>query len=204
MTTLILVRHGQTEWNRVERFRGRFDIPLNDTGIRQAQAAAQRITRDFQPAAVFSSPLARAYRTAEEIASCAGLTVQIEEGLLDIHYGSWQGLTTEEARVKWPDQIDNWLRSPSHVSIPDGESLLGIRRRVQKTIQRLNQRFPDQTIVAVGHVVIIRILLLWALGMHTDRLWDLGPDPCAINIMEFSNGHARLLCMNDTCHLLHT
>jgi phosphoserine phosphatase len=96
-TTMILVRHGQTEWNRVERFRGRADVPLNETGLRQAVLTAERIACSWHPVAVYSSPLSRAQQTAQATARQFDLSVEVNEGLADIDYGKWQGLTPEEA-----------------------------------------------------------------------------------------------------------
>ncbi len=91
MTRFILVRHGQTEWNRVERFRGRADLALNETGIRQAEAVAERLSR-WQVATVYTSPLQRASVTAQTLASHLGLAVQPLDALIDIDFGRWQGL----------------------------------------------------------------------------------------------------------------
>jgi len=96
MTRFVLVRHGQTEWNRVERFRGRADIPLNETGLAQAKALARRLA-SWAIAAVYSSPLQRTRETGKAIARQLGLQVEPLEGLIDIDYGALQGLTPEEA-----------------------------------------------------------------------------------------------------------
>jgi probable phosphoglycerate mutase len=84
MTRMILVRHGQTEWNRVERFRGRADVPLNEVGRAQAEATGWRVAAEWQPDAIYSSPLSRSVTTAEAIAKHFGLEVQVHTGLADI------------------------------------------------------------------------------------------------------------------------
>jgi broad specificity phosphatase PhoE len=201
MTTLFVVRHGQTEWNRDERFRGRYDIPLNETGFAQARATGQRMAEMVHPGAILTSPLARAQQTAQAIASRFGLTAQIEPGLIDIDYGLWQGLSAEEASQKWPEQINFWLTTPSKVTIPDGESPRVVRRRIKKTMYNIYRRFPNETVIAVSHLVVIRLLLLSVLGIHTDRLWDLGQEPCAINRIEITGEGTRITSINDTCHL---
>jgi probable phosphoglycerate mutase len=201
MTTIVLVRHGQTEWNRVERFRGRANVPLNETGLAQAEATGQRVAKAWQPVAVYSSPLGRAVKTAEAIAKHFDLPVQIHPGLADIDYGDWQGLTPDEARQRWPDQIENWYNHPERARIPNGETLADLRRRAMKTIGELAEKHPDETIVLVGHTVINRIILLGVLGLGNKRFWHLRQDTCAINIFEAEADDFTLVSLNDTCHL---
>ena len=127
ITSFLLVRHGQTEWNRVERFRGRADVPLNETGLIQAAATGRRIAAGWQPAAVYASPLSRAIVTGQAIAARFDLPVLPLDGLADIRYGDWQGLTPEQARARWPDLVHAWYAAPATVQIPGGESLADLR-----------------------------------------------------------------------------
>ncbi len=129
MTCVILVRQGQTEWNRVERFRGHADVPLNETGLAQALATGQRFTEEWQPEAIYSSPLSRAVKTAEAIAKHYNLPVQIHPGMIDIDYGEWQGLTTDEVRERWPEAVHTWYNTPETARIPGGETLANLPQR---------------------------------------------------------------------------
>jgi phosphoserine phosphatase len=201
MTRFILVRHGQTEWNRKERFRGRADIPLNETGLAQAEATGQRLSREWQPGAIYTSPLSRSVLTAEAIARHYGLPVQKHPGLADIDYGEWQGLSPEEVRQRWPDEIDAWYNRPHQARIPGGESLDELRARAMQTIQELANWHKGETIVLVGHTVINRIILLGVLGLGNERFWRIKQDTCAINIFEAEAGDFTLVSLNDTCHL---
>jgi probable phosphoglycerate mutase len=201
MTLIILVRHGQTEWNRVERFRGRADVPLNETGLAQAEATGRRVASEWQPSAVYSSPLSRAVKTAEAIAGHFNLTVQTHPGLADIDYGEWQGLSPEEARQRWPEEIDAWYHRPHQARIPGGETLEALRQRGMATVSELAARHPEETIVLVGHTVINRIILLGVLGLGNERFWHLRQDTCAINVIEAEGGDHTLASLNDTCHL---
>ncbi len=201
MTLVLLVRHGQTEWNRVERSRGRADVPLNETGLAQAGATGWRVAKAWQPVAVYSSPLGRAVKTAEAIAKHFDLRVQIHPGLADIDYGDWQGLSPDEARQRWPEQIDKWYNHPEQARIPNGESLADIRHRAMQTIHELTGKHPDDTIVLVGHTVINRIVLLGVLGLGNKRFWKIKQDTCAINVFEAKAGDFILVSLNDTCHL---
>jgi broad specificity phosphatase PhoE len=201
MTRFILVRHGQTEWNRVERFRGRADVPLNAAGLAQAAATGRRIAAEWQPDAVYTSPLGRAVATAEAIAAHFELPAARLDGLADIDYGAWQGLTPEEARARWPAQVEAWYSAPQTVRVPGGESLADVRDRVMVAIHALAAHHPVQTIVLVSHTVVVRVILLAILGLGNDRFWRLRQDNCAINVFEIEGGDSTLVSMNDTCHL---
>jgi len=201
MTRIILVRHGQTEWNRVERFRGRADVPLNETGLVQAEVTGKRISAEWLPMAVYSSPLSRAVKTAESIAGYFNLAVRVHTGLIDIDYGQWEGLTPDEVRERWPEMIDGWYNTPAFIRIPGGETLPDVRARAMEAVNELVDCHGGQTVVVVGHTVINRIILLGVLGLSNDRFWHLHQDTCAINCFEAGGGDFTLLLLNDTCHL---
>lgn len=201
LTRIILVRHGQTEWNRIERFRGRADVPLNETGLAQAEAAGERVAQTWQPVAVYTSPLSRSVKTAQAIAKHFNLPVQIHPGLADIDYGEWQGLTPEEAGQRWPGQIDAWYQHPEQAQIPGGETLADLRQRAMKTVTDLVKKHTGETIVLVGHTVINRVILLGVLGLGNERFWHLRQDTCAINVFEVDGEDFVLVSLNDTCHL---
>ncbi|MGD0006519.1 MAG: histidine phosphatase family protein [Anaerolineaceae bacterium] len=200
-TTIILVRHGQTEWNRVERFRGRAEVPLNKTGLAQAKNAAVRISARWKPAAVYASPLGRATETAKAIAHACNLKLQPCDGLVDIDYGEWQGLTPEEARLRWPDLVAAWYEHPETVQIPGGESLAQVRQRVTANLKDICWLYANKEIVLVGHIVVNRLILLEILGLGNERFWHLHQDPGAINVIEEKDRDFSLVSMNDTCHL---
>ena len=200
-TCIVLVRHGETEWNRVERFRGRADVPLNATGLAQAEATGRRLAAECQPVAVCSSPLSRAVKTAEAIAKRFALSVQVHSGLADIDYGEWQGLSPEEARQRWPGEVDRWYSQPERAYIPGGETLNDLRARAMATVNELSMRHAGQTVVLVGHTVINRIILLGVLRLGNERFWRLRQDTCAINVFEAGEGDFTVVSLNDTCHL---
>ncbi len=201
MTRIVLVRHGETEWNRLERFRGRADVPLNARGVAQAEAVARRIAAEGPLDAVYSSPLSRALRTAEAIAARAGLTAQVCPGLVDIDYGLWQGLTPAEVEARWPDVLRAWYEKPQEARIPGGETLGDLRRRGMEALRGLAARHEGGRIAAVGHTVINRAILLEALGAGNDRFWRLRQDTCALNVLEVEGGEFTVVSLNDTCHL---
>jgi broad specificity phosphatase PhoE len=204
MTLIILTRHGETEWNRIERYRGRADVPLNPRGLAQAERTAQRVAAEWAPKRVYSSPLSRALQTAEAIARLCQASLRPEQGLADINYGRWQGLTPEEARERWPKVYEAWYSRPQQACLPEGESLEAVRARAMQSVQNLVARHPSETIVLVSHTIVDRVILLGVLDLDNDHLWRLKQDPCAINVFEADQGRYTLVSMNDTCHLRST
>jgi broad specificity phosphatase PhoE len=199
-TRVVLVRHGETEWNRVERFRGRIDIELNDTGRRQARAVAQRAS-GWQIAAIYSSPLGRALQTAQPIAETCGLEVATLEGMTDVDYGKWAGLSADEARAQWPKVYETWVHTPLLTTFPRGESLRQVQARAWSALEEISAAHQGETIVLVSHVVVNRVLICSALGLIGETFWKVGQDNAAINVLQGANGRYRVLLLNDTCHL---
>ncbi|MCL5996347.1 MAG: histidine phosphatase family protein [Chloroflexi bacterium] len=201
MTRIILVRHGQTAWNKIERFRGRADVPLDEVGLAQAEATGRRVAAQWPLNAVYSSPISRAYHTAQAIAKHFHLPVEVHEGLTDIDFGQWQGLSPDEVRARWPEQLDAWYHTPQRLHIPGGESLDIMRARGMAAVDELTARHDGQTIALVGHTVINRVILLGMLGLGNERFWHIGQDTCAINVIEAQESDFILASLNDTCHL---
>lgn len=200
MTQIYLVRHGQTQWNREEIFRGTADIPLNESGIREAHLAAESL-KERAIKAVFSSPLARAKQTAEAIAGLHGLEVRIIEGLKDLCFGEWQGVSHQAVRERYPELFRQWLREPHRVTFPGGESLGAIQSRAVEAVKKVVLKHPEETIVMVSHRVVNRALICGLVGIDLSRFWQIGQDTTAINLLTWKHGRFILTCLNDTCHL---
>lgn len=200
MTRLILVRHGRTEWNRVERFRGRTDIELDAVGIRQAEATAERLS-SWSIAAIYSSPLRRALVTANIVAQRCNLEVQPLHGVIDINYGDWHGLSPEEAAAKDSRLFSMWLASPHLVRFPHGESLGDVRKRCSLAVNGLVHKHTEETFVVVSHKVVCQMIVLELLGLDSAFFWRIAQDVCAINIFEIRNDIPSVVLLNDTCHL---
>lgn len=195
-----MVRHGQTEWNRVERFRGRADLSLNDMGVKQAEAAAISL-KNWQVAAIYSSPMKRALQTAEPIARNFHLTVQPLEGLIDIDFGVFQGLSAEEAREKDSKLLTMWVEQPHLAQFPNGENLDIVRQRVVTGVNELAAKHKDQTVILVSHTVVCRVLMCAMLGLDNSHFWQVKQDVNAINMFEIRDGAPLVTLVNDTCHL---
>ncbi len=200
MSRIILVRHGQTEWNRQERFRGWVDIDLDETGLRQAEAVAARVAR-WEVAAIYSSPLRRAVATAQIIANRLSLPVVPLEGINDMNFGIWQGLSIGEVKENYPELFDLWRYNPQRLEIPQGESLEDVRKRVVATIDELTARHESATVALVTHRVVCKVLLCHLLGLDNSHFWQIAQDATAINLFEITEGKATVTLLNDTCHL---
>jgi phosphoserine phosphatase len=201
MTKIILVRHGHVEGISPERFRGRTDLMLTAEGRQQAEAAARRIRASFRPAAIYTSPLSRCRATAEAIGKPLGLTPTPLDGLIDIDYGEWQGLTPEQARGRWPDLLDTWYRAPHWAAIPGGETLQTVLSRVVSALRDVIGRHPSDTVVVVGHDSVNRVILLHTLDLPLSRYWRLSQKPCAISEIDFSDQGTTVHSLNETWHL---
>lgn len=200
MSRIVLVRHGQTEWNRVERFRGLADLDLNELGRRQAKAVAEKVAQ-WSVVAVYSSPLRRAATTAQIIGKRVGLEVKLLPGLIDINFGEWQGLSPEEAMAKDGSLYSLWLKSPHLVRFPGGESLEQVRDRAVVAVNDLMTAHSKGTIVLVSHKVVCQLLLLHFLDLDSSHFWQVTQDVSAINLFEVNDGRPVALLLNDTCHL---
>ncbi len=201
-TTIILVRHGQTAWNREERFRGRANIPLDETGLAQAEITARYVLAHWTPAAVYCSPLQRARQTAEKIAEPLQLHERVHPGLLDIDYGAWEGYTPDDLRDQgWEKALETWYTQPHDAPIPGGETLQVVRLRAMGALGEIVERHRGETVVIVAHTVVNRLILLGILGLDNERFWYLGQDTCALNVLEFDGKFFKLVKMNDNCYL---
>jgi len=201
MTRIVLVRHGHVDWIAPERFRGRAELPLSSLGRRQAQAAAGYIAATWKPDAVYTSPLGRCRETGAAIAAPFRLEPQPIDGLCDIDYGEWQGLTPDQAKECWPNESELWFRAPHIAALPGGETLAAVLSRVTAALRDILQHHPDQTVVMVGHDSVNRVLLLFTLELPLSRYWHLRQDPCGINELIFDNGSFVVGSINQTQHL---
>jgi probable phosphoglycerate mutase len=201
VTRVILVRHGHVDWHDPERFRGRAELQLSARGCRQARATALRIATAWKPDAIYASPLVRCRDTAAAIAAGCRLMVQTVDGLIDIDYGAWQGLTRDEAAARWPAEIATWYRAPHLAAIPGGETLPALLQRTSTALLDLLRRHPVETLVVVGHDSVNRVLLLQALELPLSRYWHLQQDSCGINILDFEGEAFVIASLNETTHL---
>jgi broad specificity phosphatase PhoE len=200
MVEIILARHGETEWNRGEIFRGRADVELNDVGVRQAELLAEYLAAeeiDF----IYSSPLKRAVRTAQAVAGLKKLDVSIVQNLNDIDYGEWQGLSRREVKEKYPEIYRDWLDTPEQVRIPGGESLEEVRSRAMPFVEDAVMRCGEGRIVFVSHRVVNKVLICALLGLDNSYFWQIRQDTGGITRFDCEEGRLVMTSHNDTSYL---
>lgn len=163
MTTLLLARHGESDWNAERRWQGHADRPLDDRGRLQAEALAQRLA-DIDLDAVYSSDLRRARETATTVAETKGLEVRQIPDLREVDVGSWSGLTRNEARERFPEAYARWLDGgPGWI---DGETYDEMAARVLGAVLTIARSHPDGRVLVVSHGGPIRAIHASALGMN--------------------------------------
>ena len=183
MTTILLARHGETDWNLEGRFQGFADPPLNDTGRAQAAGLGAQLM-DVELTAVYSSPLRRAFETAELLAAPHRLAPVALEALREVDVGSWQGLTREEVETRYPEQFTRWLDYGQ--GWQDGESYDEMARRVVAMLLQLATAHDGNRILVVTHGGPIRAAFAFADGSSYADARRLGPTIGNVFLAEFA------------------
>ncbi len=203
---LILIRHGETMWNRERRTQGFSDIELTETGFAQARMLTEALaSRKLQ--AIYSSPLIRAVKTAEAIAEPHGLTINELPGLMELNQGDVEGLTFQELRTNHRDLLDEWIKNPSHLKMPNGESMNDLQTRGWAAVEKIFHAYPEGAVAAVSHNLCITSILCRVLDLPLEGFRRMRQNNAAINIIEKTEERGIVLTlMNDTCHLrgIHT
>jgi phosphoserine phosphatase len=197
---LFIVRHAETAWTRDRRFTGWQDVPLSASGLAQAEAAARALST-HAITAVYASPLERARTSAEIIAKPHRLDVGIEPAFREMSFGAWEGLTRDEVMARFPSAFTLWCDRPERLTEHGGEPLATVAGRVREALGILQTRHEGATVVLVTHGVVIRLIVLEALGLSPERLWTLDASPAGITELEFAPGWVTVHRMNTLAHL---
>ncbi|MBM4334173.1 MAG: histidine phosphatase family protein [Deltaproteobacteria bacterium] len=200
MTRIYLVRHGTTDWNKEEIFRGRMDCQLNETGQAEARALAAYF-RKVNIEMIYSSPLSRATETAGAIAEGRQLRVVPDPAFIDIDFGEWHGLPLKEVREKYAELYRTWREKPQAVTFLGGENLAQVRARAWEGFERVARQNQEKTVLIVSHRVVAKVLICAALGLEDSHFWQIQQDTTAINCFEHRPGGFIVSLINDTCHL---
>ena len=196
-----LVRHGETEWNKLGRFQGHEDINLNERGLAQAKETA-KAAAEWGHSAIYTSPLVRTVQVAEEIAKVTPVPVSKQPGLKELSLGDLEGVTGEEMRLGWPEVFSAWRSRPAKVSMPNGESLAQLRERAWQAILEIEQKHSgDEAVVVVSHNFAIRSIVGELLGVPLENFHRMSLSLASVCTFDSDDRGRRLTSYNFTGHL---
>lgn len=200
-TTVLLIRHGETEWNKMGKFQGGTDIPLADDGIRQAKLLRDRINGEFDY--IYTSPLSRALETARIVASKSKSRVIIAPEIREINFGEWEGLTIKGIAEKYPEVFEDWKTSKIEGSFIGGDlSIHNASSRSTKCIMDIVNKHKGKRIVIIAHGGIIKAGLIGIFGWDMTMYHKMALGNTCINTVIFNDDlKPVLVCLNDTNHL---
>ena len=201
---LILVRHGETDWNKAGRFQGQIDIPLNDHGRSQA-AAARDFLRDVTIDRAWSSTLSRPTETAQIILEAhSGVPLTQIDGLVEIGHGLWEGKLESEIRDGWSDLLDTWKRAPETVQMPEGETIQDVWARSVTSWQEIAKGLkPEETALVVAHDAVNKTILCDLLGLTPADIWAVKQGNGGVTVVDINpdpSQPAVVTCLNLTSH----
>ncbi|MFE9463566.1 bifunctional RNase H/acid phosphatase [Streptomyces virginiae] len=202
--TFVLLRHGETALTPQKRFSGSggSDPELSPAGRRQAAAVAEALAARGTVQTVISSPLLRCRETAQAVADRLGLDVTVEQGLREVDFGAWEGLTFAEVQERFPDDLQAWLDSPKAAPTGGGESFAAATRRISATRDRLLAAHAGRTVLLVTHVTPVKILVRLALGAPPESLFRMELSAASLSaVAYYADGNASVRLLNDTSHL---
>ncbi len=198
---LIIVRHGESEWNRIHRYQGQLDAPLSELGLRQAEALATRLKAepiDY----IYTSRLQRAAHTAQAIAAHhPNVPFAYSDALLEIDHGEWQGKYAHEVEAHYGAGLREWREHPTRSQMPGGESFSNVLKRTLDFREELCARHADQTVLVSTHDVVVKILVADALGMNMDRINRIWVTNASISVIEYGTDLPYLVSLSEACHL---
>ena len=201
MARVILVRHGETEWNRLRQIQGsNSNIPLNKTGRQQAESLALRLKSE-PIQAIYSSPLQRSLDTAQAIARHHQLEVRLEPDLMELNLGELEGIKIEELNKSYREIL--LINSQGEIlpRVPGGESLREVQQRAWSAVQRLVSQHSEGVIVVASHYFALLTIICHGLNLPLLEMARLRLDAGSMSILAFDGQFPRLLLLNDTCHL---
>lgn len=200
MIKLYLIRHGETEWNKVKRFQGWTDIELSDIGKRQALLLGERF-KNIAVDEIFSSPLKRAYNTAYEIARHKNIEIVTNEHFKEINFGQWEGMTAKEITEMYGEQFSKFALDPENESFPGEGSFEMVTRRVALGLEEILKDKEDKNIVVVSHGGVVRLMVKYLMGFEGEFYNKTWVDNTSITLIEMRKRGNLLRTFNDRAHL---
>ncbi|KAA9017091.1 histidine phosphatase family protein [Niallia endozanthoxylica] len=201
MLKLYIVRHGETEWNKVNRIQGRLDSHLSDKGREYARRLGEKI-KDTEFAGIISSPSDRALETAKILRGSRTTPIGTDERIMEMHLGSWQGLTTKEIKEHYPAEYDSFMNEPNLFLGGDGESFADMLERANGFLEELKKSELTGNLLVVTHGLFIKILYLIFKEIELKDLWtEPTVDGTSLSIVKWENKRFELLVESDMSHV---
>lgn len=195
---IILVRHGETTWNREERVQGISDIELSEHGRNQARRLADAL-KDRMIGVIYSSPLSRALETARIINSHHGLPIQVRAELREMDQGIFEGMSFRELMEREGEFLSRWIKDPASVTMPGGESLADVQKRVWPLIEGIMER--RENCLIVSHSFTLSTIICGIIGLPLSRFRRVSVKPASLTVIRFEDGKGEIERINDLHHL---
>lgn len=197
---IYLIRHTETEWNEQFRYIGRTDLPLSELGIQHADMMSKWFA-DVRLDAIYASPMVRARETAGALAADRELPVEKVNGLREIDFGVWEGLTHSEILERDRDNFNRWLTDPENQPIPEGDLWSSFEARVGQAFTQVTSERAPESIAIVSHGGPIKVIVGQLLGIPAANYWQIYLDKGSISALVRDERGLRVTLLNDTCYL---
>ena len=197
---IVLVRHGETDWNKNKKFQGQRNIGLNEKGRAQAEALASAL-KEEPLKVIYSSPIARAVETAEIINRYHNVSLEQRDGLKEMNVGDFEGLQLKDLAGDYSQFFREWLEDAASVRMPNGETLQEVQERAWSVLEEVVDDYSEGSVLLCAHNFVNQMVLCKILGVKIAHFRRIRQTLAAMNIIERIQGVYSLTCTNDTCHL---
>lgn len=202
MVRIILVRHGETEWNVEGRYQGQEDTELSERGLKQGHCLAEGL-KSVPLDICIASPLKRSFMTASFCAELHNLPVAKDNRLLEINHGIWEGKLATDIAKTYPKEFAQWHSTPASVTMPGegGENLEKVRARVRQAFDEYAKTYENKTILVAAHDAVNKVIICDLLEIDLNHFWQIKQDNTCINVLEYEDGRWRIVLLNYTGHM---
>lgn len=201
MGRLYLIRHGETEWNKLQRMQGcSYDIGLSTDGRLQAEALANRL-KSVNIDRIYCSTLSRAFETASIIADAHTIKVETCEEFKEINFGKWEGLHYHELIRDYTELMQIWKTTPHLAVVPGAETIEQLQDRSCAKLKALFEAYPNDDLAIVSHGITNKLIILKLMGMQLSQLHRIRQDNTSLNVFDYHAGEFEMITLNDICHL---
>jgi broad specificity phosphatase PhoE len=196
---LMLVRHGETDWNRINKFQGQSGVGLNERGVAQAEALASALQEEPLKA-IYSSPVARAMETVSIINRYHHVSIEQKDGLKEMNLGDFEGLQPKNLINEHSEFFRQWMEDPASLRMPNGETLQEVQDRAWDVVEEVSTNCGDGSVLLCGHNFVNLMILCKVLGLEIKHFRRLRQGVGTLSIIERVRGLDSLICLNALCH----